>query len=735
MPNEGFNPIENYGLEPEEYERRELEALMPVDDEDGGPDWLAVATDAYETSDDFFSSSLRKQVEKNIDMFNSRHQAGSKYNQPSYKYRSKIYRPKSRSAIRRHEAAAATAYFSTGDVVSCQAVNQKSDLALAGALIGENLMNARLADPEMKWFQTCMGAYQDAMVQGAVASRQGWEYKEIRYQQELDNGMLTIDEFGDPILQDVIEIVKDRPKVNLIPLENLRFDPASDWRDPVESSPYLIELIPMYRQDVIDRMANPDPKTGEPPWNYIDPDQLSEGNSTGSMDSTRQKRNYGREDGKDKTHATSAFDIIWVHRNIVRMDGEDYLFYTLGTTHLLSEPTLLSDINPLGRDYVIGYCNLETHKTVPAGTIELTAGIQQEINDIANQRLDNVKLVVNRRSFVRRSANVDVRGLTQSVPGGVTLVENVNEDVKYDAPPDVTGSSYQEQDRLNMDFDELSGAFSGSSVGTNRSLNETVGGMELMQQDANSVTDYQLRVFSETWLKPVLRQLFMLEQFYETDERYLMAAANGIDDLEAITNALQSKILVELSVGFGATNPQKKVERLAFGLNTIGQYMPHMLQKLDFDEVSKEIFGALGYQDGSRFFKLEDGEDPQVAQLQQQIQELQQMLQSKQLEAQTKVQVEQIRQQGAMQREQIKAQLQKELAQLNQQIEYIDQQIAAEQNDIKRGELIVQRDAFDFSRKQKELEYAITERDRMSDILMRNQYGMAPGIDDQPGRG
>lgn len=725
-----MQPIDEYTVEPEEYYAMQETDEEPIQED--GMNWLSVAKDAYNKSDDFFSSSLRKQIEKNIDLFNSRHPSGSKYHQDSYKYRSKIFRPKTRSSIRRHEAAAATAYFSTQDVVKCKPANQSDEAAVFGAMVGENLVNARLGDPDFRWFQTCIGAYQDAMVQGAVVSRQIWKYKEKKSTPKIE---VEID--GEDVEAEMVgyeeKPIIDRPDIVIIPLENFRFDPAADWRDPIESSPYLIELMPMYRADVKARMDKRDPKTDEPKWNKLSDEELSSSDSTGAMDSTRSTRTDGREDKTDINHANSDFDIIWVHRNIVRVDDEDWLYYTLGTTALLSEPVLLEEVSPIERDYVLGCCNIETHKTISAAPVELTLGLQQETNDIANQRLDNVKLVVNRRSFVRRGAVVDTRSLTQSVPGGVTLVDDIENDVRYDAPPDVTSSSYAEQDRLNMDFDELAGSFSNGSVATNRSLSETVGGMNLMKQDSNSVTEYQLRVFSETWLRPTLAQILGLEKYYESDEQLLSDAGNGIDP-EVALEALQKDIRVSLAVGYGATDPQKQVERLAYGLGTVVKFLPHVVQQIDSQEIVSEIFGSLGWGDGKRFFNFEESEDPKVAQLMQVIQQLQGQLQGKQIESQTRLKIEQLKQRGMTEREDKKLALEREIATLKQQIEYIDQQIKAEVNDIKRGELEIQREAFIFSKQQKELDYATAERDKMSDVLMRDKYNMAPGID-EVGRG
>ena len=47
---------------------------------------------------------------------------------------------------------------------------------------------------------------------------------------------------------------------------------------------------------------------------------------------------------------------------------------------------------------------------------------------------------------------------------------------------------YQEQDRLNVDYDELTGSFSQGSVMTNRKLGETVGGMGIRKHHDDAVT-------------------------------------------------------------------------------------------------------------------------------------------------------------------------------------------------------------------------------------------------------
>ena len=110
----------------------------------------------------------------------------------------------------------------------------------------------------------------------------------------------------------------------------------------------------------------------------------------------------------------------------------------------------------------------------------------------------------------------------------------------------MTSSAYAEQDRLNLDFDDVAGAFSGSSVQSNRNLNETVGGMNILTASANKVENYQLRTWIETWAEPVLRQVTLLEHEYETDDVILSLAGRKTElpqkfGIDAVTDDLLKK--------------------------------------------------------------------------------------------------------------------------------------------------------------------------------------------------
>lgn len=571
-------------------------------------DYLSLARDAYNASTTFFDSSIRKQVEAAIRQFQGVHPAGSKYHSDSYKTKSRLFRPKTRATIRKNEAVAAEALFSTRDAVAVGAEDDNNQLQLAAAALMKHLVELRLKK-SIPWFLVSMGAYQDAQTVGVCISYNYWEYNKAKK--------------------------RDRPCIELLPIENFRFDPAASWLDPVNSSPYNIRMIPMYVKDVRARMRRADGQ-GKRRWKPLEDSQILAAMNA-YADTTRLTRERGRTDSTSQSQAINDFSIVWVHENIMEIDGRDFVWFTLSTFGLLTDPVPLEDEYWHGvRPFTLGYCVIETHKNYPDGVAGITKDTQAEINDTANMRLDNWKFAMNKRYFAKRGAQVDIRSITRNVPGAVTLMNDPDGDVKVIDTEDVTSSAHQEQDRLNLDFDDIAGTMSQSSVMSNRKLNETVGGLNLLTSNSNQVGSYQLRTWVETWVEPTLRQLMLLEAYYETDQTILKMAGQAAKlqedfGLDAITDELmQQELTLTVDVGIGATNPQDKVNNFLTGMRALKEIlMDGVLERygLDVQDVVKEVFGHLGYRDGGRFF--DRAEDPNLAAMQATIGELQQQLAQK----------------------------------------------------------------------------------------------------------
>jgi hypothetical protein len=567
--------------------------------------WLGLARDAHSISQSYFESSLRQAIVDDMKQAQSQHKSGSKYLSDPYRTRSRLFRPKTRTTIRKNEASAAEAFFSTTEIVSITAEDDGDDMQVASSKVMEQLVQYRLTK-SIPWFQIAMGAYQEAQTVGVVCSYQDWDYDPRKRPKPID-----------------------RPSIKLVPVENIRLDPAADWTDPINTSPYVIHEMPMYVKDIKARIA-----VGK--WLPVTDGQLLSATKK-SMDVVRQTRENKRQDSKSQMGAITDFSIAWVHRNIVEYNGLDFVFYTLGTEAMLSDPVSIEEVYFHGqRPYVMGSMALEAHKIYPGGVPRMTADLQAEINEIANQRIDNVKFAMSKRFFAKRNVQVDIRSLVRNVPGSVTMMLDPEKDVKVVDTPDVTASSYREQDLLNVDFDDIAGSFSQGSVQSNKNLNETVGGMDMLDAKANQVGNYQLRTFAVTWMEPVLRQLCLLEAHYESDQTILALAGKSAQlaekfGIDTVTDSLLLQdLIVSVNVGQGATSAQGKLANLTNAMGTIranlsdGVLEQRGLKVLDF---MGEVLGIAGYKDAERFFNVD--QDPALQAANAKVQELQQALDAK----------------------------------------------------------------------------------------------------------
>jgi len=574
--------------------------------------WIDLSANAFRQSTSWLDMSLRRQWEKNLAHFNSRFAPGSKYNSPAYQKRSRIFRPKTRASVRQNEAAIAAAMFSTNDLVSVTPQNDERQESKASAAIGHALLEYRLQHT-IPWFLTTVGAFQDTQNYGICGSYQYWDYLEREVESIVydSSGQPIVGDDGEYVTHKKTKLVRDCPNIDLLMPENMRFHPAADWREPVNSSPYFIRMAPLFACDVLERMQQSRP--GQQAWkSYSLATLLS--HKVSDHDSTRSAREAGRSDSADVDQGI--YSLIDCHENFVRVNGEEYVFWTLGSDRLLSDPAPLDEVYFHGkRPIVIGISNIEAHKAIPAAHTQMIEGLQEGTNDVQNQRSDNVALVLNKRYLLKRGQNIDTSALMRNVPGGAVVTQDPEKDVRVLETSDVTSSSYNEQDRFDVQIDEMMGSLSQSSVSSNRNLNETVGGMNIMNSSASAVSEYTIRCFVETWVEPVLRQLLLLEQHYENDAVVLALASEtaklekfGVS--EVTDELLMKELSLTVNVGMGATNPQQKVERLAYGISTVAG-LPGAMEKVNVEEVITEVFGALGYKNGKRFFTPPEGQEQQ----------------------------------------------------------------------------------------------------------------------------
>lgn len=603
--------------EPEEAQADELE-----------PNWDQRARDALEFSTTYLDQNYRQQWDNSLRAFNNMHPADSRYNTESFRKRSNLYVPKVRSVIRKNEAAAAAAFFSNMDRVSISGLNLGDVRQRISAELNQALLQYRLTK-SVPWFHVVLGGCQDAQTMGACIWNPHWVYETRRNQ---ETGKL--------------EVVKDQPAVRLLALENFRFDPSADWMDPVNTSPYNIELIPMFWVDVKDRMSRPDPKGRV--WKKVSADEAI--GADRPDDSTRASRFQPRLDPNTQTRDLADYEIVWIHRQIHRWNGRDHEWYTIRSEIRLTDPAPLEETEFHGRrPYVMGLWLLETHKTLPSSVPTLVKPLADEANELRNSRLDAVKFAINPGFFAKRGRNVDLPALVRNVPGRIVLSDDPEKDVREMQRQDVTQSAYLEEDRNSQAFDDLAGNFNPLAMQQQRTPRESASTVRMLNTPANMLTEYSLLTFSETGVRKLVEMLVLLEQHYETDQAILAIAGQKAQayqkyGLDQITdNLLDAELTVAVNVGMGATDPTTKLQRFlqaCMGFANIAKAQP---PGVNLSEVFKEVMALSGYQDGERFSA---GQNPEMAKMQQMMKGLMQRLQKAEMQVRDKRDANVVRMQG-----------------------------------------------------------------------------------------
>lgn len=581
--------------------------------------------------------------------YRSAHHNRSKYLKPQYKNRSKYFKPKTRSAVFKSLMACSVALFSSADVLATEASDDGNQVQRANAALMKELLNQRLNNKTRRsgvpWRHIVLGARQQAQVMGRCASKAYWSYKattKTEYREE-ERPVLSGD--GTPVINfmtqapftervtvpyEVVDVIEDKPVVELFPLEMILINPAASWVNPIQSSPDLIVQHPMFYDDLMGMIS--EGGKSSTPWRGVDEDKLSQGLYSdkeliglktareGDGANTRQEGNSAAFGKSLNGQGRLSGAVLDVWENFFTVGGIDYHCWSLRDIALLSDPVPTSQVYPAfrgQRPYHVGTDMIEPFVLYPESDVHSWQQQQAELNELTNLRMDAMRKSIYPTAKVVAGKNIDYKAVQRQDAQNLILVRDQT-DVMWDRAPGPPPSAYQEMNYLNTDFDDLAGIFAAGSVQTNRQLNETVGGMALISQNANAVSEFKLAMFIDTWVEPVLSQLVMLEQYYEDDETILAIAGQkaklwqrfGINQIT--DELLESQITVSINAGSGTSDPMMQLARFKTAMDIAGPIIA-IAQKegraeLKYDEIISEVFSKVGYRNGAdRFVAMKEG--------------------------------------------------------------------------------------------------------------------------------
>jgi len=153
---------------------------------------------------------------------------------------------------------------------------------------------------------------------------------------------------------------------------------------------------------------------------------------------------------------------------------------------------------------------------------------QERLNKIVNQRLDNVDLVLNKQGFYNGNDTlINTKKLQISKPGQWHKVSDTSTSIRWMDIPDVTTSSYKEEEIAKNDFRESTGA-TVSLMPTDEGQHRTAMGINLLQNAAGARFKPVLKKMEQDFIAS-LAQMFlsMLQQFMVLPEWINVTGPDG----------------------------------------------------------------------------------------------------------------------------------------------------------------------------------------------------------------
>lgn len=179
---------------------------------------------------------------------------------------------------------------------------------------------------------------------------------------------------------------------------------------------------------------------------------------------------------------------------------------------------LASEQNPFfdGESPILKMDYIRTTEPYGKGIPELIEDEQDEINEIRNQRVDNVNLIINKMIAIFEVSLVNPKDLVSRPGAFIRMKANVTDDIRRAIMPidipDVTGSAYKETQDIERQVQERTGAnrVTLGTAGDTTDTNSTLGGMELTRHMFNERVAAYGMVIEEDFLLKAAEKMYSL---------------------------------------------------------------------------------------------------------------------------------------------------------------------------------------------------------------------------------
>lgn len=251
------------------------------------------------------------------------------------------------------------------------------------------------------------------------------------------------------------------------------------------------------------------------------------------------------------------------------------------------------------------FCNPEP-SWFGVGVGEVGLSTQERLNKIVNQRLDNVDLVLNKQGcYNGNDPLINTKKLQISKPGQWHKVSDTINSLKWMDTPDVTSSSYKEEELAKQDFREATGATSHLMPGEPSEQHRTAMGIQLLQGAAGMRFRPVLRKLEIDLIQQAAMFFFSnLKQFMTSAEWVMITGKGGqVKPVQVTPEQIQAKVFF-IPTGISETlNKEVQVGQL-LRFKEITANDPTVNRQ----EINKRIAELFGFKDIQKLIVSQDAQ-------------------------------------------------------------------------------------------------------------------------------
>jgi len=414
-----------------------------------------------------------------------------------------------------------------------------------GAKIMERVVNYYLTESGgINWQTAVQNGSSNALTYNFAPWFIDWDRGVTEVEQEVEK----LDEEGN-IVVETVSIEQETfsyPTLEIIPPEDFRIDPSVGW-DEIGMARYGI--IRRWRdKSYAKRMAD----IGR--WPEISEDMFTQNMESGAGNTLKVERAHQNSPFSNFVDIDNGLIEVWYAYYWTEIDGEYKAVsaVSIEDTMLLEEPTELEFnlANMDGNDpwpFGVGRIYTTPHEMYDRALPEKLESGQIEVNAIRNQRRDNVSLVLNREKYMTPEAGIDPAVLSRSFAGKVNVVKSANS-VWWDAPPDVTASSYNEESSATNDMERLV-AESAQRMGGEGKSSTTATEVKISSANASASSTLDASTFNVTFAEPIVNKLVRMIRLAAAPSVFEAAAM----DIKAMSpDPYQEALTGDFSITVGA---------------------------------------------------------------------------------------------------------------------------------------------------------------------------------------